>query len=80
MRRHVTGLVYNDIDIETGTAGRDMADQSFVEDYTVAGQEDVAWTLGGSQGRHRARVRQRTKCPVLDAVHGLSSEPVERHY
>lgn len=69
---YITGLVYNNIYIETGTARRDMTDQSFVENYTVTGQKDVARALGGPEGRYWARVRQRSESPVLDAVHGLS--------
>lgn len=76
-----TSLVYNNIYIETGTAGSDMADQSLVKNYTVAGQEDVTWTLGGSQGCHRARVRERSESPVLNAVDSLLLvKPFKCHY
>jgi len=72
--------MYNNIYIETGTAGGDMADQSLVENYTVAGQEDVTWILGGSQRRHRACVRERTESPILNVVDSLSVKPFKCHY
>lgn len=71
VQRQVTGSVYNYIYIETGAAGRDMVDQSFVENYTITGQKDVARALGSSERCHRTRVCQRSKSSVLDAVYGL---------
>lgn len=49
-----------------------MADQSLMENYTIAGQKDVARTLSGSQGCYGTRVGERSQSTVLDAIHGLS--------
>lgn len=51
-------LVYNNIYIKTSTAKSDMADKSLMKDYTIAGQKDVARTLGGSQGCYRSCVSE----------------------
>lgn len=73
--------MYNNIYIETGTAGSDVADQSLVKNYTVASQEDVMWTLSGSQRHYRTRVRERTeRSPVLDAVDSLPVKSFKCHY
>jgi len=70
-RPNVTSLVHNDVYVETGTARRDVADQSLVKNYAIAGQEDVTRALGGSQRCHRTCVRERSKSTVLDIVHSL---------
>lgn len=43
-------LVYNNIYIKTSTTKSDMAYQSFMEDYTITSQKNIARTLSGSQG------------------------------
>lgn len=70
-RFDMTSLVHNNIYVETGAARRDVTDQSLVENYAIAGQEDVTRTLRGSQRCHRTRVRERSESTILDAVHGL---------
>lgn len=74
------GLVYNNIYIKTSTAKSNMADQSLMENYTIAGQKDISWTLGGSQGCYGTCVSERPKSAILDAVHSLSGKPVKYHY